>query len=72
MSSNKSDAEQVGGPFMIQDRDHAPETGQVGHEPPHGRGKEEQSQAYSGDRDGGDPEPRPQNGGERRRKQRFL
>lgn len=67
MAEEKREAERQGGEYMIQDRDHTNETGQMGGQASHGRGRQsEQSQGGSGQGGSG------QQGGERSRKRSKL
>jgi general stress protein YciG len=69
MTEDKNKAERLGGPHMIQDRDHLSEVGQMGGESKQGGGSRqaEQSQADTRQRGSG------QQGGERGYKRRkFL
>jgi general stress protein YciG len=67
MAEEKREAERQGGEYMIQDRDHMSETGQLGGQARHGGGRQsEQSQGGSGQGGSG------QQGGERSRKRGKL
>jgi len=67
MAEDKREVEREGGEYMIQDRDHTSEVGQMGGKASHGRGRQsEQSQGGSQQHGGG------QQGGERSRKRNKL
>jgi len=67
MAEDKRKADRLGGEFMIQDRDHTGETGQMGGEARQGGGRQsEQSQGDRGQNGGG------QQGGEKRRRSKLL
>lgn len=73
MSEDKSKAERLGGPFMIQDRDHMSEIGQIGHESRQGRQQSEQSQGDSDQHRSSPSDATLQQGGERiRRRPKLL
>ena len=71
MAEDKSEAGRLGGEYMVQDRDHMSEAGQMGGQASHGRGRQfEQSQSGSRQQGGGQQGDSGQQGGEQHRKNR--
>lgn len=69
MAEDKREADRLGGEYMIQDRDHSVDAGQMGGETSHRRGQQsEQSQGASRQQGGGQHSGGGQQGGERNRK----
>ena len=73
MVEDRNKANRLGGPYMIQDRDHMSEVGQTGGEVRHGSGRQvEQSQGDTRQQGSGQHSSSGQQGGERSHKRRKL
>jgi hypothetical protein len=72
MSANRKDTERFGGEFMIQERDHMSNVGQVGGDGQQAGGQAQQSEGASRQQGDGRDSASGQQGGERRRTPRRL
>lgn len=73
MGQDRNQADRLGGEYMIQDRDHMSETGQMGDEASdRGAQQSDQSQGGGSRQQGDDQQSGRQQGGEQKRRSRLL
>jgi len=72
MAEDRKKSDRLGGEFMIQDRDHMSETGQMGGEAGQGGRQSEQSHGEGRQQGGGQHQGSGQQGGERSKRRSKL